>query len=91
MNSIVFIDSEITVDGGKILDLGAVKPDRRTFHSSSVKDFISFISDCDYICGHNIVNHDYKYIGKFFDAPKHQVLMGVYISSVSVSAVQGFF
>lgn len=75
MNSIVFIDSEITVDGGKILDLGAVKPDRRTFHSSSVKDFISFISDCDYICGHNIVNHDYKYIGKFFDAPKHQVLI----------------
>lgn len=45
MNSIAFIDSEIGADDGKILDLGAVKPNHQAFHSSSVRDFIAFVSD----------------------------------------------
>lgn len=75
MNSIAFIDSEIGADDGKILDLGAVKPNHQAFHSSSVRDFIVFVSDCDYICGHNIVNHDYKYIGKYFEGAKRPALI----------------
>lgn len=75
MNSIAFIDSEIAVDDGKILDLGAVKPNHEMFHSSSVRDFVKFVSDCDYICGHNIVNHDYKYIGKYFEGARRPALI----------------
>ncbi|MCM1308109.1 MAG: RecQ family ATP-dependent DNA helicase, partial [Butyrivibrio sp.] len=75
MNSVAFIDSEISVDDGKILDLGAVKPNHEMFHSSSVKAFAEFISDCDYICGHNIVNHDYKYIGKYLEGSKKPELI----------------
>lgn len=59
--SVVFIDSEISIDG-KINDLGAVKLNCAYFHSASVRDFISFISGSDFICGHNIVHHDLKYI-----------------------------
>lgn len=63
---IVFIDSEIGVDSGKILDLGAVKPDGSRFHSASTHDFVSFTADCYFVCGHNIIAHDLKYLGGLF-------------------------
>lgn len=67
MNSIVFIDSEISTDGRRILDLGAVKPDGARFHSPAVRDFMEFVSGCRFICGHNIIEHDFKYLGKYFE------------------------
>jgi len=30
-------------------------------HSSSKADFDAFVSKCDTVCGHNIINHDLKY------------------------------
>lgn len=60
--SVVFIDAEISIDDQKIRDLGAVKDDQTCFHSASIQDFISFISGTEFICGHNIVHHDLKYI-----------------------------
>ncbi len=63
MMKIAFIDLEI--DGrGKILDIGGVKDGQR-FHSSILNSFIEFISDCDILCGHNIVGHDIKYLRPF--------------------------
>lgn len=56
--SVVFIDAEIGVEDKKIHDLGAVKDDRTCFHAGSVRDFLSFISGADFICGHNIIRHD---------------------------------
>ncbi|GGC89346.1 hypothetical protein GCM10011508_15790 [Flavobacterium lutivivi] len=64
MNSIVFIDTEIEPKSGKILDIGAVKSDGSSFHSNSITDFITFLKDTDFICGHNILNHDLQYIHK---------------------------
>ncbi len=59
---IVFIDIEVGVDDKRIHDLGAVRSDRATFHSSSIQEFCAFISGSEYLCGHNIVHHDMKYI-----------------------------
>ena len=59
--SLVFIDSEISLDN-KILDLGAISDNRDTFHSASFFDFTRFIKDFEYLCGHNLVHHDMKYI-----------------------------
>ena len=59
---VVFIDAEITVADKKIRDLGAVTADGACFHSGSLRDFIAFISKADFLCGHNIVRHDLKYI-----------------------------
>ena len=60
--SVVFIDAEIGLEDKKIHDLGAMKDDRTYFHSASIRDFFSFISGADFLCGHNIVHHDLKYI-----------------------------
>ncbi len=64
MNSIAFIDTEIEPKSQKILDIGSVRDNGSSFHKTSVDEFIRFISGTQYVCGHNIFNHDIKYIGK---------------------------
>ena len=66
MKSIVFVDSEVGLDG-KLLDIGAVKEGAR-FHSGSKSQFREFVSGSEYICGHNILEHDLKYIGDIFES-----------------------
>ncbi len=62
MNSIAFIDTEIDPKSKKILDIGCMMSDGRTFHSASVSEFTKFIQGTSFICGHNILNHDLKYL-----------------------------
>ncbi len=64
MNSIAFIDTEIELKSGKVLDIGSVKDNGNSFHSNSVADFIKFLTGTAFICGHNILNHDLLYIQK---------------------------
>lgn len=64
MNTIAFIDTEVEPKSRKILDIGSVKGDGSSFHKTSVTEFIQFIIGTKFICGHNIFNHDLKYIGK---------------------------
>lgn len=62
MNSITFVDTEIQPNTGKILDIGSVKDNGSSFHKNSVNSFIAFLKGTEFICGHNIFNHDLKYI-----------------------------
>jgi ATP-dependent DNA helicase RecQ len=64
LNSIAFIDTEVEPKSRKIPDIGSVKDNGNSFHSNSVVDFISFLKGTQFICGHNIFNHDLKYIQK---------------------------
>ncbi len=64
MNSIAFVDTEIEPKSGRILDIGGVKSNGNSFHSNSIADFIKFLNGTAFICGHNILNHDAKYINK---------------------------
>lgn len=64
MNSIAFIDTEVEPTSLKILDIGSIKGDGSSFHKTSVAEFIQFLNGTQFICGHNIFNHDIKYIGK---------------------------
>ena len=66
MENIVFVDSEINIKDKKIDDLGAYKLDKTNFHSNDIRGFKNFVSDCGYVCGHNIFNHDLKYISSVF-------------------------
>ena len=59
---IAFIDTEVGLEDKRIHDIGAVRSDGTVFHSSSLRDFAMFISDVDFVCGHNIVHHDLYYI-----------------------------
>lgn len=63
MMKTAFIDLEI--DGkGRILDIGGVK-NGLSFHSARIPEFAGFVSDCDCLCGHNIIGHDIKYLKPF--------------------------
>jgi ATP-dependent DNA helicase RecQ len=64
MTPITFIDTEIDPSSRKILDIGAVRNDGASFHSPSVTEFVRFLSGTEWICGHNILNHDLKYVGQ---------------------------
>ena len=61
MKSIVYFDTEIGADDHKIYDIGALR-DGKTFHSASAGDFCAFAADAAYLCGHNIIRHDLKYL-----------------------------
>lgn len=64
LNTIAFIDTEVEHKTGKVLDIGCIKDNGATFHRSSVVEFIHFLNGTQFVCGHNILNHDLKYIGK---------------------------
>jgi ATP-dependent DNA helicase RecQ len=67
MNLITFIDTEIDPIRLQIVDVGGIKDSGSTFHSASVGDFARFITGTQFICGHNIFNHDLRYIGHVVD------------------------
>lgn len=64
MVEIAFIDTEINPSNGKILDIGCVKKSGETFHKNSLPALKEFLKGCNYVCGHNILKHDCKFIGK---------------------------
>ena len=59
--ALVFVDIEVG-NNGRIRDIAALRAGGDAFHQTSLHQFFLFISDTDYLCGHNIVHHDLKYI-----------------------------
>ena len=55
-------EHEIGLKDHRIHDIGALKHDNTTFHKTSKEELFIFLNDVDYICGHNIVHHDAKYL-----------------------------
>lgn len=60
--SVTFIDTEVGVDDYKIHDIGAIRNDHAYFHAANIREFEAFVDGTEYICGHNIIHHDLKYI-----------------------------
>lgn len=79
--SVVFFDTEIGIDDKKIHDIGAVRSDKETLHTASVSDFCTFAADADFLCGHNVVHHDMKYLAPMADGrvPK-RIIDTLYLS-----------
>jgi len=67
LNKIAFIDTEIDPKSGRIFDIGCITDDENTFHSPSLGDFTQFLKGAKFICGHNIFNHDLKFIDGVLD------------------------
>ena len=63
MNAIAFIDTEIEPRSGKIVDIGCIRDNGSIFHKASVTACVEFLKGVRFVCGHNIFNHDIKYIG----------------------------
>ena len=62
MKHIFFIDTEIGEADHRAHDFGAVNENNDKIHTGSIHEFHSFIADAEYLCGHNIIDHDAKYI-----------------------------
>jgi ATP-dependent DNA helicase RecQ len=56
------VDIEVGLSDHKIHDIGALRYDGAVYHNSSKGSLMDFIRDVDYICGHNTIYHDAKYL-----------------------------
>lgn len=72
MKPIVFIDSEISKN--KIIDLGAVKENGSFLHTIQKDKFSEFINDSYFICWHNIIAFDSKYIEPLIKQRKYEYI-----------------
>ncbi len=67
MYTVVFIDTEVSVERGAVLDYGAAVDGGTHIHTKSAKAFEDFLVQNStggkrFLCGHNIVHHDARYI-----------------------------
>lgn len=58
----VIVDVEIGLQDNRIHDIGALRYDGASFHKASREELFDFLGDADYICGHNIIHHDARYL-----------------------------
>ena len=77
-----FADIEV---GNKdvISDIGALRYDGAVFHKNSKNELNEFLDTVDYVCGHNFIHHDAKYLfpdGKF----KWRLVDTLYMSPLSI-------
>ncbi len=56
------VDVETGLEDHEIHDIGAIRYDGAKYHENSKKKLFDFLSETDYICGHNIIHHDAKYL-----------------------------
>ncbi len=67
MYKVVFIDTEVSTESNTVLDYGAVVDKSTHIHTRSASVFEDFLVQHSsgskrFLCGHNIVHHDAKYI-----------------------------
>lgn len=66
MAEITFIDIEVNPGNHQISDIGAIHSNGASFHANSFHNLVQFIGQSEYIGGHNILNHDLKYLTPLF-------------------------
>ena len=57
-----FVDTEVGLRDRKVHDIGAVRYDGAVYHGASKGELMKFLDKIDYLCGHNIIRHDAKYL-----------------------------
>ncbi len=59
-----FVDAEVGISDNKIHDIGALRYDGAIFHKNDRKALEEFLDkgNVDFLCGHNVVHHDAKYL-----------------------------
>lgn len=57
-----FIDVEVGLKDHKIHDIGALRYDKAIYHSPKKEGLKDFLKNTHFLCGHNIIHHDAKYL-----------------------------
>ena len=81
--SIVFIDTEIHPQQETIMDMGGIKEDQSSYHGNDIHQFTAFMKGCSFVCGHNVIRHDLKYIDKQIEKamiPKEHIIDTLFLS-----------
>ena len=56
------VDCEVGMKDKRVHDIGALRWDGAVFHSANKHAMKQFLDGVDYLCGHNIIHHDAKYL-----------------------------
>lgn len=73
--TISFIDAEVSLKG-EVLDIGGISDSGKEFHSNNMGEFAKFLHGVRFVCGHNLLEHDVKFlreaivnagVGKYID------------------------
>ena len=56
------VDCEVGMKDKRVHDIGALRWDGATFHSADKHAMKLFLDGVDFVCGHNIIHHDAKYL-----------------------------
>lgn len=57
-----FVDVEVGLKDKRIHDIGILRWDGAKYHSADKRAAISYLEDVDFVCGHNVIHHDMKYL-----------------------------
>lgn len=79
-SGIVFIDTEVNPNDKKVHDYGALKESNTDLHTGSKQEFRRFVSDAEYICGHNIIHHDLVFLSDISEIKQKKAIDTLYIS-----------
>ena len=83
MEKIIFIDSEIGIKSHDILDIGCITSDNLQFHFSDKNTLLNVSKDYKFICGHNFIHHDLKYLSKYIaDSSNKKYIDTLYLSAL---------
>jgi len=63
------IDTEVSLRDKKVHDIGALRYDGAIYHAADKTEFARFLRGTSFVCGHNIVHHDAKYLFPSVDMP----------------------
>ena len=75
-----FIDTEVTSNGRKVCDFGAYIEPEEKIHTASKEEFTQFVKKAAYLCGHNILRHDLKYLSDISGIKRKKVIDTLYLS-----------
>ena len=56
------VDCEVSMKDKRVHDIGALRWDGATFHSADKHAMKLFLDGVHFVCGHNIIHHDAKYL-----------------------------
>ncbi len=80
LSGLVFIDVEVGLNDKKARDFGAAKEFDAGIHTSSKKEFKRYIADFEYVCGHNIIHHDLKFLSDIDGINQKKAIDTLYLS-----------
>ena len=67
------VDIEVGISDKRIHDIGAYRYDGAIYHKVSKNEIYDFLNGVEYVCGHNIIHHDAKYL--FDESPSQWVMV----------------